>query len=110
MIHGADAAVVKLSGTFSNSWFPLADSALRFEQNCMKTCIFSPIAPVTYHLSITSDGFGEVEDNFSLANGQKFTKEYTLTPTAEMRATSFPVDTLTRDEQKLRNDDIKDIL
>lgn len=79
IILNADSpATIKLSGTFSNSWFPMLDRALFFEKKCQKTCEFSPIAPANYQISVDfGQNFEPIYENFSLENGKTIEKNYT---------------------------------
>lgn len=99
-------ADIKLSGSFSYGWLPLADRALRFEQRCENSCIFSPIPPADYTVEISADNFAKITESFSLKNGEKLVKNFSLTPTTTFSPIELPVP-LSLDEKKLRSDDIR---
>ncbi len=60
------AFTVSLKGTFKYKYFPLLDKAFSYQSTCKKSCIFSPIPPLEYTLTITSTGSEEISDNLAL--------------------------------------------
>lgn len=67
---------IRLEWTLSSSWLPLADKFLVYEQECYRSCQFWPIPPIHYGLTMTSTGYVDVQEDISLATGEK--KEISL--------------------------------
>ena len=103
------SADVRLSGTFSYSWLPLADTILNFSKKCDTECRFENIPAANYTLTIESENYLPMNDNFSLQNGENLQKMYRLTRTTDLEKTEVPTP-LTRDEKILRNADFSQLL
>lgn len=103
------SADIRLKWTFSQSWLPLADRAVDYRAKCEEKCVFSPVLPADYTLSVISDDFSEFSENFSVKSGQYITRQISLTKKAEFMEVSVP-QPLTADEKILRNDDIREVL
>lgn len=77
-----------LDGTFSFSFFPLADKILHFEFDCSDSCVLSPLPPLAYKLQIISSGAVTLDDTLSLEGKIQTKKSYTLVP--ELSLTEIP--------------------
>lgn len=68
---------VSLKGSFKYEYFPLLDKAFSYQSTCQKSCIFSPIPPLEYSLTITSTGSENISDILTLRTGdsQKYSVE-----------------------------------
>lgn len=55
-VTNSDIFQVKLEWTLDNKYLPLADTFLEFQKECSRECIFSPIAPLHYTLTLSSSG------------------------------------------------------
>lgn len=80
-----------------------------YRAKCEERCVFSPVLPADYTLSVISDDFSEFSENFSVKSGQYITRQISLTKKAEFMEVSVP-QPLTADEKILRNDDIREVL
>lgn len=69
----------KLLGTFGLDGLPLADKALIYEKDCSDICIFSPIIPARYTLTLTSSGKTSLTDTLVIRTGDKIARSYVFT-------------------------------
>ncbi len=69
----------KLSGTFGINGLPLADKALIYDKDCTDICVFSPVIPARYTLTLMSSGKTTLTDAIILNTGDKITRSYTFT-------------------------------
>lgn len=60
---------VSLKGSFKYKYFPLLDKPFFYQSTCQKSCIFSPIPPLEYGLTITSTGSESIADTVLLQTG-----------------------------------------
>lgn len=109
LVGSGVTAEISLRGALSYGWLPLADKALEYNKTCNEICEFSPILPTKYSLHISAENFANFSDNFSIKNGEKIIKNYSLVKTANYNAITIP-EPLSADEKILRNEDIHAIL
>lgn len=102
-------ADVKISGSFSYGFLPLADRALRFEARCYEKCGFSPIPPANYTIEVMAENYAKITENFLLKNGENIIKNFSLTKTTNTASIDLPTP-LSLDEKKLRSDDVHAVL
>ena len=58
---------VKLVGNFSFEYFPLFDKVFHYESTCQGSCIFRPVPPLTYTLTLTASGYTPITDDIALS-------------------------------------------
>ena len=61
---------VDLQGTLSYRFLPLADKFLKFHQECISTCVISPLPPLSYTLTITSTGNIAFQKQITITSGK----------------------------------------
>lgn len=69
---------IKIAGTLDNENLPLADRLLEFEKDCGEVCVFSPVAPIRYTLTLTSPGKSIIQEDVIVGVGEDKTISYTL--------------------------------
>lgn len=69
VVEGNTEFRVKLSGKFSFKYFPLFDKIFEYESLCHGSCIFSPIPPILYDVTLSSSGYAQVNDRIKLSLG-----------------------------------------
>lgn len=99
-------ASVILHGTFSKSFLPLADTLLNFRQDCVESCVFSPLPEAAYQITIESPGMSTIQETFSLRSGEKISKSYNLEPSIELLMPDNLPALPTKDDLVLLSDDI----
>lgn len=73
--NGAPVSL-RLAGTLSYKYFPLADKALQFSQSCESQCTLWPIPPVKYEVQISRPWTADIVDTITLWVGEQ--RVYTL--------------------------------
>jgi hypothetical protein len=71
---------VELKWVFHYKYFPIFDKAFFYQSTCTGSCIFSPIPPIEYEISITSTGSESIYDTLTIPTGDTFTYKFHLTP------------------------------
>ncbi len=71
---------INLKGAFKYKYFPLLDQAFSYQSTCTKSCIFSPIPPLEYSLTITSTGSEEISDTLISKPGDSIKYQVHLIP------------------------------
>ena len=61
---------IYLKGTFKYKYFPLLDKAFSYQSTCKKSCIFSPVPPLEYNLTISSTGSEEISGTLTPEAGE----------------------------------------
>lgn len=82
---------------------------LDFQKDCETSCVFGPISPANYTLTISADGFSPWQENFVLKNGEKISKNIELTRMTTFSKVELSLP-LSSDEKILRTDDVREIL
>jgi hypothetical protein len=77
-VPSSESFQIELQGTFSSSWFPLADAFLDFRRTCIETCTIVPIPPAKYELTITSTGKVTIHDELEIQVWESLQRSYTL--------------------------------
>jgi hypothetical protein len=77
-VSGSIPYHVSLIGKLDTRSLPLADTLIHIERDCVWTCVFSPIAPIHYSLSLTSTGKVSLTDDIMLAISETKTLTYDL--------------------------------
>ena len=95
----------KLSGTFSQSFLPLADRALNFQLTCHEVCEFTRIPPANYTLEISGENIVTATETFALKNRENLVKNFRLTSSAGFDTIDIPAQ-MTADEKTLREADV----
>ncbi len=70
---------IELIGSFWVDGLPLADKFLSYQKDCTDTCIFSPILPARYTLTLTSSGKTSISDTIIVNSSEQIIKSYLLT-------------------------------
>jgi hypothetical protein len=80
---------VRLEGRFSLSYFPLLDRVFVYESLCRDACIFSPLPPLRYELTLMSSGRVTVTDSIELDSGETKKYIFKLAPGLESKVVDF---------------------
>lgn len=69
----------RLTGSFGVDGLPLADRALSYSQGCVSRCLFTPILPARYTLTLVSSGQTDVSDTILVTTADQTTRSYAFT-------------------------------
>jgi hypothetical protein len=67
---------VDMIGSFGIDGLPLADRALVYHQDCISSCMITPVLPARYNISITSSGQITLYDTVSINTADRVSREY----------------------------------
>jgi hypothetical protein len=68
----------QLVWSFGIDWLPLANKMLSYEQNCDTMCIFSPVLPAKYALTITASWKTTIFDDISINAWDQLVRSYSM--------------------------------
>lgn len=77
-VNGWVSYSAHLRWTFWVDGLPLADTMLSYQQDCIDVCIFSPILPARYTLTLTASWKTSLSDSISINTGDQIVRSYTL--------------------------------
>lgn len=77
VVSGEDIHI-RIAGTLDNENLPLADRLLELEQDCSEVCVFSPVAPIRYRITLTSPGKATIEEDIVVGVGEDKSISYRL--------------------------------
>jgi hypothetical protein len=63
---------VQLEGKLEYTYFPLFDKAFLYRSICSRSCIFEPVPPLVYDVTITASGREDIHDRISLTTGERY--------------------------------------
>ena len=69
----------RLVGSWGVDGLPLADRALIYSQECVSHCMFSPILPARYTLTLMSSGQVDISDTLIINTADQVTRSYGFT-------------------------------
>lgn len=69
---GNSPFTVHLRGTLDFSYLPFSDKIFEYQSTCLSSCIFSPIPPLRYTLTLSSSWMSTIEDVISLSKKEEF--------------------------------------
>lgn len=69
---------VELRWTLDNANLPLADQLISLGKECTGTCVFAPIAPISYALILTSTWKTQIQEDIIIPVGEDITRSYEL--------------------------------
>jgi len=98
---------VELRGSFRADFLPLADRLLHYEQDCDSRCVFSPIPPAEYTISITGEGISPLSDTVEIRTGEVLRREFSLTQSLQNDILTTIPALVTEDELVILSEDIQ---
>jgi hypothetical protein len=69
----------RLVGSFGVDGLPLADRALSYTQECISQCIFVPVLPARYVLTLVSSGQVDISDTIIVDTADQIDRSYVFT-------------------------------
>ncbi len=75
-VSGWNGYSAHLIGTFWVDELPITDTMLAYQQDCLDVCIFSPILPARYTITLTASGKTTISDTIFINSGDQVSKSY----------------------------------
>ncbi len=63
---------VHLRGTLGFSFLPISDKIFEYQSTCTSSCIFSPVPPLQYSITITSTWMSTIEDEITVSKKNEY--------------------------------------
>lgn len=86
---------VDMIGSWGIDGLPLADRALSYHQECISSCMITPVLPAQYTITLTSSGQITIHDSISINTADRVSREYVFQKDISVTQVTTPYQSLT---------------